>query len=623
MSNGFTGVILRVDLSKKKIDKLTFDSDFYRTYMGGGAVGAYFLLKETTGKVDAFDAKNVITIAPSITTGSNVSGVSRCSAVAISPLTGAVGEGQAGGAIGPMIKRAGYDAVVISGKAKKLSYLYLDSQTAEIRDASHLRGRLVGDVYDTLMEELGKKKLSIIQCGPAGEKKVRFASLMVDRNDVVGRTGMGAVFGGKNLRALVVRGDGEVTFFDSDSLKNFNRSVKEQLPTSGFPAILQKYGTPGIVSAQATNGNLATHNFKKSYHKQHQDLDGATYEEAMASGKKTCLGCLIGCRKRVKTRHPFVVSDQLGGPEFETLSLLGSNLDITDAGAVAKANEMCNQYGLDTITTGALAAYFFESVEEGLIKGDIGKKYSSGFGSPEKLFRLIDKIANREDVGDVLADGFQAAEKQFGKKTAKYAIHVKGQGLPAHMAQVKPSQALMYAVSPTGADHMSCEHDWFMDSQNEDARGLSIFGEGDASSSNLGKVRMAVYSQYFYSLLDTLTLCMFVWGPGSLFSYRDLEDLVFFSTGWRTTIWELLKAGERKTNMMKQINARRGFSSKDDVLPERLFEPLADGPAKGRSVDREVFPEMLKQYYGLMGWDLDTGNPLAGKLMELGLDWAL
>ncbi len=621
MPNGYNGVILRVDLSSKTIASIKFDNDFYRTYMGGGAIGAYFLLKETAGDLDAFSEKNILTIAPSVTTGSIVTGASRCSAVAISPLTGAVGEGQAGGRIGPMIKRAGYDAIVITGRAAKSSYLYVDENKVQIREAAHLTGRMVGEVYDLLHRDLGGRNLSIIQCGPAGEKRVRFASLMVDRNNVVGRTGMGAVMGSKNLRAVVVRGQKEVVFADPAGLKNFNRLAKERLPKSGFPMILRKYGTPGVVSIQANSGNLATHNFSRSFHENHTQLDAATFETEIGSGKTTCRGCIVACRKRVRAEGPYKVNDKLGGPEFETLSLLGSNLDITDAKAVSRANELCNEYGLDTISMGAIAAYFIESMESGNIACAVTGGESVQFGVPEDLFRLIDQVARRENVGDILAEGFEASINHFGEKTRRFAIHSKGQGLPAHMAQVKPSQALMYAACPIGGDHMSCEHDWFLDNKNEDTRSLGIFGEGDFRSTDLAKVRMTVYTQMYYGLMDTLTLCMFAWGPGNLFSYRDLEDLLYFATGWKCTLWELMKVGERKINMMRQINARRGFTSKNDILPDRLYEPLPDGPAKGACLDREVFPQMLRHYYALMGWDLETGNPTPGKLMELGLEW--
>jgi aldehyde:ferredoxin oxidoreductase len=347
------------------------------------------------------------------------------------------------------------------------------------------------------------------------------------------------------------------------------------------------------------------------------------FGETIGAGETTCFGCVVGCRKRVKADAPYAVSDKLGGPEFETLSTLGSNVDITDAVAVAKANELCNEYGLDTITMGAMAAYVFESMGRGAIAPAQMEGKTLRFGSPEDLFWLIERVARREGVGDVLAEGFPTSVRHFGEATAPYAIHCKGQGLPAHMAQVKPSQALMYATVPIGGDHMSSEHDWLIAGGGELYRGLGIIGAGTRTSADLPKVRMTVYSQHFYSLLDTLTLCMFCWGPGNLFTYGELADLVRCATGWECTTWELMKVGERKTNMMRQVNARRGFTRKNDTLPDRLYEPLPDGPSQGRHVDRDLFPTMLDQYYGVMGWDPDSGNPTPGKLMELGLEWAL
>ncbi len=621
MPKGYNGVILIIDLSSGKIEKKEFSEDFYRIYMGGGAFGAYFLLTETAGVIDPLGEDNILTIAPSITTGSNVTGVSRCSAVAVSPLTGAVGEGQAGGNIGPMIKHAGYDAIVIKGKSSSLSYIHIEDDIVEIRDAAHLKQKNVSDVYDLLTQNTVKRKTCVIQCGPAGEKCVRYASLMIDGNNVIGRTGMGAVMGSKGLRAIVVKSENKIKFHDNDGLKTFNRGLKDKIEHSGFPKILKDHGTPGVVAIQANSGNLASYNYRSGYHKDHEKLDAGCFEKEIGAGKTTCPGCIVACRKRVKAESPYQVSDKLGGPEFETLSILGSNLDITDAVAVAKANELCNEYGLDTITTGAIAAYLFESIENNTIDPGVLNNRTYRFGQPDELFDLIDLIAKREGVGDILADGFQGAIEKLGDSTAPYAIHCKGQGLPAHMGQVKPGQALMYAACPIGGDHMSAEHDWFLNQEDQDSRALGIFGEGNAKSTNLAKIRMTTYSQFYYGLLDTLTLCMFTWGPGNLFSYQDLVNLVSCSTGWQTTMWELMKVGERKINMMKAVNVKRGFTAKDDILPQRLYDPIPDGPSEGACVDRDRFPEMLKEYYGLMGWEPQTGNPTTGKLQELGLDW--
>jgi aldehyde:ferredoxin oxidoreductase len=236
---------------------------------------------------------------------------------------------------------------------------------------------------------------------------------------------------------------------------------------------------------------------------------------------------------------------------------------------------------------------------------------------------LIEKVANRQGVGDILAEGFTYAIEKFGPETEKYAIHVKNHGLAAHMTQVKPSQALIYAVCPIGADHMSSEHDWLLASGAEQAKSLGIVEREKADSISINKVRITMYSQFYYSLLDTLCLCMFCWGPGNLFSFRDIEDIVNYSTGWQCTLWELMKVGQRRINMMRQLNAKRGFSREDDSLPDRLFKPLPDGPAKGRCVDKNDFLEMLDQYYEMMGWDSENANPTSAILLELGLGWTM
>jgi len=623
MTKGFTGTIARVNLTDGTVERLEMGEEFYRTYMGGSGFGAYFLLKGLKEKTSAFAPENIITIAPGITTGAAVSGVSRCCITALSPETGGVGDSQLGGSIGPFIKRAGYDGIVISGKVASPCYLLVDGDTIEIMDGAHIAGKTVLETHDALTGEHGDKNISILQCGPAGENLVRFACLIGDFNNVAGRGGMGAVFGSKNIRAIVVKGKGAVEFEDSDTLKKLAKLAMNRLPGSGFPEILQKLGTPGVTGPQAEGGNFATHNFSRSWHKEYLQLHGGTYDKEIGAGKTTCFGCILGCRKKVKAESPWPVTDRLGGPEFETLGLLGSNLDITSAVAVAKVNELCNNYGLDTISTGGVAAYLFECLEKGILtSADCGGE-ELGFNNPEGLFWLIDKIVNRQGIGDILADGFAIAIERLGEKTRPYAIHVKNKVPAVHMAQVKPSLALMYAVCPIGADHMQNEHDWLLTSEAEFSKSLGILGGGELDCADLNKVRMTVYSQFFYSLLDTLCLCMFCWGCGSLFNYRDLEDLLRSATGWETTMFELMKVGERRVNMLRQINMRQGFTAKDDVLPERLFEKLPDGPAKGQCVDREAFGKMRTHYYELMGWDEVTGNPRDGKLRDLGLEWAI
>jgi len=621
MTHGFVNRILRIDLTTGEHSVEQPGQAFFRTYYGGGALGCHYLLKETAADTDPLGPDNLLVLAPGVTTGAKVSGASRCTATALSPLTGMVGDSQAGGSLGPAIKRAGYDAIVIRGCAEKLVYLYVDDSAVEIRDAAALAGKPVLEVHQALSAELGDDGLSIVQCGPAGERKVRFASLHADLNDVFGRTGMGAAMGGKNLRAVAVRGTGEVPLADVEGLKVLSKKAAQRLPECGFPATLRAHGTPGVVAPQAEAGNLCTRNYTRSFHERYKELDGATYDPELGAGSRTCFGCVISCRKRVKVEGPYPVSDELGGPEFETLGLLGSNLEIFDPRAVAYANQLCNQYGLDTITTGGLAAYLFEGLERGLIPRSAAEGQDLGFGKPEGLFWLIARIGERAGIGDLLAEGFEAAIAEFGEETRAFAVQTKNQGYAIHMPQVKPSLAVIYAANPFGPDHQSSEHDWLLASDGEEHWGLALLAPGEQDSDGRNKVRMAAFSQMYYSLLDTLCLCQFPWGAGSLYSYQDLEELVRCCTGWQATFFELMRAGERRINMMRQLNARRGYTRDHDRLAERVFEPLPDGPKQGAHVSRERFPAMLDEYYAIMGWDPATGNPRRGKLLELGLEW--
>ena len=623
MNTGYHDSILIADLTTGSFETIHPGPEFYRMYLGGSGIGAYFILKETGPKTDPLSPENVMIIAPGPVTGAAVSGVSRCAITALSPLTGMIGDSQSGGSIGPLIKRAGFDAIVLKGRAAKLSILLIDGSAASIQDASALAGRTVMESLDALYAAHGAKNVSVLQCGPAGEKLVRFANVLADRNDAFGRAGMGAVMGSKNLRAVVVKGSGEVTFANPDAIKELARTAAKRLPGSGFTETLKKYGTPGVIKAQTEAGNLATRNYSRSWHKNYMDLDGSTFEPKIGSGSTSCFGCVVSCRKKVKAGSPYAVSDALGGPEFETLGMLGSNLEITDPVAVAHANELCNNHGLDTITMGSIAGYLFECAERGLVPPEAFGGKKPAFGDPEGLFRLIEDTALRRGIGDACAEGFEALIRKLGEPTRPYAVHVKGAGLPVHMPQFKPSLSLMYAVCPIGPDHMSSEHDWLLASNSEAGKGLGILGQEDNASTGLNKVRMTAYSQIYYSLLDTLTLCMFVWGPGSLYTYRELEDLVAAATGWQATFWELMKAGERRIAMMRHANARRGFTKEQDLLPERLFEPLPDGPSKGRHVEKSSFGRMKEEYYALMGWDPATGNPTRGTLLELGLEWAI
>jgi len=352
------------------------------------------------------------------------------------------------------------------------------------------------------------------------------------------------------------------------------------------------------------------------------EINGEKMVGTILKGTDTCWACSVRCKRVVELKTPFEVDSIYGGPEFETIMMLGSNLGIDHLPLIAKASEVCNKLGMDTISTGGMISFAMECFENGLITEKDTSGLQLKFGNGDAVLKLLEMIAFRRGIGDVLADGPQKAVSLWGKKSQDLAIQTKNQIFPAHMPQIKQSLSLLYAVNPFGPDHMSSEHDWIATKDGDVARGLGLTDFTEYNSLDEIKIRGMMFSQFYYSLLDTLTLCDFCWGPGSLFNYCDLEEFAHAVTGWQMSFWELMKAGERRINLMRAFNTREGFTRKQDTLPKRIFEPLSGGLSGGKKIDRVEFKKRLAEYYAMMNWNKD-GNPTKGKLMELGLGWVI
>ncbi len=622
-AHGYNGKILHADLSTGTLDVEEPSPGFYRTYLGGGLLGSYYVFKETPPGIDALSPENVLVFAPSVVTGAPVMGASRFNVSAKSPLTGAIGDAQCGGDWGARLKHSGFDAVVVKGRSPEPVYLSIDGGKAEIRGASHLWGKTTGDAQALIRQELGGARVEVAQIGPAGENLVRFACITGGLSHFAGRTGLGAVMGSKNLKAIAVRGRKTYGFSREEALRDLARRGVASFRASEGLRAFSEHGTALLVSGNRAKGNIATHNFREG------DLAGleALYGEKMSAtiltGRDTCWACPIRCKRVVETDAPYRIEGQYGGPEFETIVTLGPNLGIADLDVVAKASETCNKYGMDTISAGGVIALAMECAERGLIDGEAAPGLALRFGSTETLLGLLEMIARREGIGAVLADGPQRAASVWGGGCEELAIATKNQPFAAHMPQIKPSMALMYAVSPSGPDHMACEHDWIGASDNDLSRGLGITDLTDLESLDRAKVKATMLSQLFYSAMDTLTVCHFVWGPGAVYTYEELSELVRHVTGWSLSFWELMRAGERRVTLMKAFNAREGLGVESDTLPARMFEPLQGGTRDGARVDGDRFPAARSEYYEVMGWDKETGVPSPGKLMDLGLDWVI
>ena len=637
MAHGYNGKILHVNLTSGQLSVEEPGEAFYRKYMGGSALAMHYILKEMPASVDPLGPDNVLVLALSVVTGSAVSGQSRMTAAAKSPLTGAIGDSQGGGFFPAELKFAGFDAIVIKGKAEKPVYLWINEGNYELRDAAHLWGKITGEVEASIKEELGDDKVEVWQVGPAGEKGVRFAGIFSMSNRANGRTGMGAVMGSKNLKAIAVRGKKRPSVADKAGVLKLAKWGADNLEDSDISG-LAKYGTAETTGANQTIGTLPTYNYNSGVFDQWEPIDGTTMYDTIlrgaAEGKQdrvgrdTCYACTVRCKRVVEiTEGKYKVDPHYGGPEYETTSTFGNYCAVDDLPAISKANELCNKYGMDTISCGATISWAFEAFNEGKLTLDDTDGLDLSWGNAESMVTLVEKIAKREGFGDVLAEGSERAAKKIGRGTEAYLITFKGQEAPAHMPRVKRSLAVIYATNPFGADHQSSEHDpAFEDDFEGYAERMAVLGfsEGvEARSLSDEKIRFTIASQYMYSAMDSLNLCQFVYGPAwQLYGPDDMVELVRAVTGWEDVSFaELQKVGERRLNMMRAFNAREGMDRKNDVIPEKLFKPLKGGPSDGWKLDRDEVESAITNYFQLCGWDVETGVPKREKLEELDLGW--
>jgi aldehyde:ferredoxin oxidoreductase len=631
--NGFWGRFLRVDLASRRLSVETLDPKLYRLYIGGRNLALHFLLRELPAEVDAFSPENKLVFSTSVLTGAPISGQGRHTAASISPLTGGLADSQCGGWWGSELKFAGWDGVIIEGRASEPVYLLIEDEQVELLPAGHLWGRCTGEVQATLQED-HSARVRILQCGPAGEKRVRFANITADLRNFHGRGGLGAVMGSKNLRALVVRGTHrKLKVADFQGLNKvatwFSRSVK----THPAVSLHHELGTSKGIVPVSVSGILPTYNFQDGSFDRAEGISGETMKQTLNGLTETCFGCAVSCKRSLEgERNGFKVTREYGGPEYESIGLLGSNLGVGDIAAVAACNELCNKLGLDTISTGATLSWALESFERGLLsEADTGGLRLTWDDAPT-FYRLIEMIASRDGFGEILGEGSLRAARHFGRGSEQYAMQVKGQELPNHEPRGKWGVGLGYAVSPTGADHLQAAHDpWFTrpgDDSTEynwvdltDLNSVGLLDPVPAEDLSGPKVRLFTYLQYIWGFHDVLDWCIFTAVPEfRAISLNQLVEVLHCVTGWRTSLFELMKAGERGVTMARWFNYRRGFSKDDDRLPERFFQPMRAGTLAGHAIDRQAFDRALPLYYGMMGWDED-GRPTQAKLEELGVGW--
>ncbi len=629
MPNGYNGKILHVDLTQGSLTVEEPNDAFYRKYLGGSAMGMYYILRDMPKGADALSPENVLTLMAGVTTGAAISGQSRLNANAKSPISGGIGDSQSGGFFPAELKFAGFDGIVVKGKSEKPVYLAIIEGKYELRDAAHLMGKLSGEVDDIIHKEVDAKA-EILQHGIGAENGVLFSSLVSMSNRHNGRTGMGLVMASKNLKAVVVRGTKKVQLADQKALVELNRTGPKILPENGDMDGLAKFGTAVVVLFNNTLGTLPTRNYTEGQFESCEPISGEKMAETILKERDTCYACVVKCKRVVEIKDgAYKVDPRYGGPEYETLGTFGSYCGIDDLAAVSLANQICNEYAVDTIAAGATIAFAIECYEKGVITKEQAGGLELKFGNTEAMLKALEMMVKGEgEFGRTLGMGSERAAKVWGKGSDEFLITVKGAESPAHMPQAKRSLALIYAVNPFGADHQSSEHDPYYEEGIGDFNldRLKVIGLGSpqpAYSLTEEKVRFAYETEVFYSMMDSAELCQFVYGPTwTLYGPNETVQMMRSVTGWDLTVEELMEVGRRRLDLFRTFNAREGLGRKDDKLPKKFFKALSGtGPTAGFALTHEEVDSAIDHYYKLAGYT-SNGVPTRETLKKHDIEWA-
>jgi len=630
MPYGYNGKILHVDLTKGELSVEEPEEAFYRKYLGGSAMGMHYILRDMPKGADPLGPENVLTLMAGVTTGAPISGQSRLNANAKSPISGGIGDSQSGGFFPAELKFAGFDGIVIKGKSPKPVYLAFVEGKAELRDAAHLMGKKTGEVDDIIHAEVDKKA-EILQHGPAAENGVLFSTLVSMSNRHNGRTGMGLVMASKNLKAVVAHGTKKVEIANKQALTALNRTGPKAIPENGDMDGLAKFGTAVVVLFNNTTGTLPTRNYNEGQFESCDPISGEKMAETILKERDTCYACVVKCKRVVEVKEgAYRAEPRYGGPEFETIGTFGSYCGIDNLAAISQANQICNEYAVDTIACGATISFAMECYEKGIITREQTGGIELKFGDVDAMLKALDVIVKNEGpLGRVLSQGSERAAKIWGNGADECLITVKGSEAPAHMPQAKRSLALIYAVNPFGADHQSSEHDPYYEEGVADFNldRLKQIGLGSPQplySLSEEKVRFAYQTQLFYSMLDSAELCQFVYGPTwTLYDANDTAKMINFVTGWDITVEELLEVGARRLNLFRIFNVREGLGRKDDKLPKKFFKQLqGTGPTSNFALTHQEVEKALDDYYRLAGWSTE-GIPTQQTLEKLDIAWAM
>jgi len=613
MVGGYMGKFLEVDLSSMSLKDVTFDEKILRKYLGGKGIAVKYLYdyaKELEKKginlkeLDPFGPENVVFFATGPATGTAFMSSGRYHVMALkSPLTGSIGSANSGGEFGPYLKFAGYDGIIIKGKAEKPVYLSIIDGKAELHDATDLWGKTTFDTTRILKEKHGLKRASVACIGPAGENLVLMAAIINDEHRAAGRTGLGAILGSKNFKAIIVSGNEKVSIAKPDEFKQkVQKYLKIEKENSVTGQGLPTYGTAILVNIINQHGMLPYKNWQTGVNPDGEKISGETLKEKYLIKNRPCWGCAIGCGRvtTVKTGAFQILYSE--GPEYESIWALGSATAVGNLEAIIKANHYCDELGMDPISLGSTIACAMELVEKGKIPEEDLQGIDLKFGNPNALVELVWSTAYKRGFGKYLAMGSKRLAEKYG--APELSMSVKGLEMPAYDPRGAKGIGLNYATANRGGCHVT---------------GYTISPEVLGIPEQIdrlkweGKAKWVKIFQDFTCVVNSTVNCLFVTFALDVNAYADMLASI---TGWDLTADELMKLGERVYNLERVIMGKLGFSAKDDTLPKRLLEePMPEGPSKGHVVELD---KMLEEYYKLRGWE--NGLPTPEKLKELEIE---
>ena len=599
--SGYHGRFLDINLSTGDISEIPVTEEVAKEFIGGAGLSARLIYDHVSSGIDPLGPDNPLVFAVGPFIGTTIPMVSRSSVCGVSPQTGFWGEATTGGVFPFRLKASGFDGIFITGKSDNPVYLYVNDGTAEIRDGSHLWGKDSYQTQEMLKAEIGERGLSVSCIGIGGENLVKFAGVMNDAGRAAGRTGMGALMGSKNLKAVAVTGNKRAETADETRLRELAREARDQVRARR--AQMMEYGTLGYVETGLVIGDVPANYFRGSVFPASK-VSGPAFRQAYAIESVACYGCPMACGRLLK--HFSKDIESVDGPEYETAAVFGPLCRNYDLDSIVMANHICNQHGIDTISTGVVIAYAMHLFEQGILTEErAGMKLRWGDG--RAIVELVEKIANREGIGDLLAEGSLRVSKELGGDPEEVA-HVKGLEIPMHDPRSTTGMAISYATGSRGACHL--RGDYYAVDIGTRVPEFNIV-PGDRFKSE-GKAEMAARFQNFKDLFDSLLMCKF-----SGISATQISDMLSSTTGWHYTPADLDTAGERSMNIKRAISNKLGVTREHDRMPRISIEPLKEGSTAGKGPDMGI---LLREYYQYRQWDWDSGKPKKEKLLQLGLN---